>query len=288
MPAPPPYGYAVPVTGPFWPAAPDPLVTAPGEGFTGWFNRLFAVLRRSWRSLLLISWITFGIPVAVLVVPLALAFDRAVVLPPPGGTQPPTFNSGLLGVFVAVVAGAALVFGFLTSAAQAAVVWSITRQAAGRPAPLGAALLYGLRNGLRLWGWSLLYAVMIAAGTCACILPGLYLALAGCLYVPVALYRRGMSPISTSFSLVNSNFWAALGRMALLLVMVYGVQVVLTIPVQILSTASRTLGLVLSIVLQLLTAPLALVFVVGSVLLFAELWAKRMPTTTADLNAALG
>jgi hypothetical protein len=219
-----------------------------------------------------------------------VGLHRLVVIPPPGSTQPATFNTSWVGTFVLAALGTVVVSGFLTGVAQAAVVWAVTRQAAGRPAPIGASLLYGLRNGARLWGWSLLYGLMVLAGTCACFLPGLYFALAGCLYIPVALYRRGMNPISTSFSLINSSFWAALGRMALLLLMVYGVDVVLSVPVQIVSFANKTLAVPLAAGLQFVTAPLAMVLTVGSLLLFAELSARqlRAEPTTASLDAALG
>jgi len=287
-PTPPPaFGYLVPAPAPHWLGA-DPLVTAPAEGFSGWFNRLFSVLRRSWKSILLISWTTYAVPAVALVAVLGLATNSLIELPPAGSSQSPSFDTSLLGVFIVAGIAGFIVVGYLTSAAQAAVVWTVTRQAAGQPAPLGAALKYGLRNGIRLWGWSLLYALIIGAGTCACILPGLYLALAGCLYIPVALYRRGLGPISTSFSLVNKNFGAALGRMALLLLMVYGVQLVFSVPIRLATAGSTTLGVVLSAAVALVTAPLALVLTTGSVLLFAELWARRAPTTTADLDAALG
>ena len=282
---PPGYGYLVPAPPTF--GANDPLVTSPAEGFGGWFSRVFAVLGRSWKSILLISWVTFGVPVAVLAVVLGLTLDQAVVVPAPGSQQTPTFDGAALGTFFVIVLVAAVVGGYLTAAAQAATVWTVTRQAAGRPAPLGAALTYGFANGVRLFGWSLLFGLMVGAGICACIVPGIYLGVAGCLYLPVALYRRGMSPISTSFSLVNKNFWAALGRMLLLLVMVYGVQLVLSVPGQIVSRGSRVGGVVVSVVVELITAPLALVLTVGTVVLFAELWNRRMPTSTAELDAAL-
>ncbi len=285
-PVPPPYGYVVPVS---QYGAPDPLVTSVTEGFSGWFNRVFAVLRRNWRSLLLISWTTFVAPIAVLAIVVVVVFGRLVVLPEPGSSQSPTFDSALLGTVILIGCAGAAIAGFATCVAQAATVWSITREAAGQPGSIGAALGYGLRNGFRLFGWGLLYGLLILAGTCACFFPGLYFALAGCLYVPVALYRRGMSPISTSFSLINRNFGASLGRMAVLLLILYGVQTTLAVPVQLLSFESRpVVAISLSVALQILTAPLALVPTVGSSLLFAELWNRQSPITVADLDAALG
>jgi hypothetical protein len=266
----------------------DPLVTGPNEGVSGFFGRFFGIIRRSWKPLLVIPWATFGVPLVALVVAAGLISRHMVVLPTVGSTAGPTIDTSHLATLVFIAVPGGILIGFLMSCAQAAAVWAVTREAAGRPAPLRAALNFGLRNGLRLWGWSLLYGLMVAVGICACVLPGLYLALAGCLYIPVALYRRDLSPLSTSFSLVHRNFGTALGRMALMVLLLYGAEAVLSAPVQILSLTSPAVAVVLSVVLEVVTAPLSLMLAVASVLLFAELWFKQQPTTTGDLNAALG
>jgi hypothetical protein len=202
--------------------------------------------------------------------------------------QPPTVDSTRLGTFFLIACVGAILIGFATAVAHAAAVWSVTSEAAGRPRSLGGALGYGLRNGFRLFGWSLLYGLLILAGTCACLIPGLYFVLAGCLYVPVALYRRGMNPIGTSLTLVNRNFGSALGRMILLIVMLYGVQLVLAVPVQLLNVQARpAVAIGLSFALQFVTAPLTLVTTVGAMLLFAELWNRQSPITIAHLDTAL-
>ncbi len=280
----PAYGYQVPPLA--YGATDDPLVTSLAEGFNGWFRRLFATLRRSWKSLVLISLTTYALPVAVVSGFLALASQNLVVAPN-GGTTRASIDVGVFGTVLLAGLGSVVVTSFLTSVANAAAVWSVTREAAGQPAPLGSALGFGFRKGVRLWGWSLLYSLMVLAGVCACVLPGLYFALAGCLYVPLALYIRGSNPIGLSFSIVNKHLWPALGRMALLVLMVYGVELALSIPVQVIRASSATAGLVASLAVQVVTAPLALALTLGSVLLFAELWARHVPTTTANLDAAL-
>ena len=291
-PMPPGYGYVVPMGPP--PGAADPLVTPVHEGFSGWFSRVFAVLGRSWLSLLLISWVTYAVPYAVLVAVLRTQTGHLLIPGAPitnaNGQQVTsyTFDNGKLGTLAVILVVGLIVVGFASGVADAATVWSITREAAGRPRSLGGALGYGLRNGPRLFGWSLLYGLIVGVGICACVIPGLYFALAGCLYAPVALYRRGMNPIGTSFSLVNRNFGAALGRMALLTVMLYGVQLVLAIPVQLASSqASSGVALGLTIALQFVTAPVTLVSTVGSTVLFAELWNRQSPITIAHLDAAV-
>jgi hypothetical protein len=76
--------------------------------------------------------------------------------------------------------------------------------------------------------------------------------------------------------------------MALLTVMLYGVQLVLAIPVQIASLqASPSVAFGLAIVLQFVTAPLTLLTTLGATLLFAELWNRQSPITIAHLEAAV-
>lgn len=277
---PPGYGYVVPAMAY---GAADPLVTPIHEGFSGWFGRVFSVLGRSWRSLLLISLVTYALPIAVVVGVLVVLFVSTDL-----NTEQTTVDGSLLLTFVLILLVGVLVIAFAQGVAQAAAVWSVTREAAGHPRSLRGALGYGLRNGFRLFGWSLLYGLMILLGAFFCLIPGLYFALAGCMYVPIALYRRGMNPIGTSFTMIGRNLGAALGRMALLMAMLYGVQLVVAVPVQVIGTlAPRPVAIVLSIALQLVTAPLPLVPAVGSTLLFAELWNRQSPITTAHLDAAV-
>jgi hypothetical protein len=92
----------------------------------------------------------------------------------------------------------------------------------------------------------------------------------------------------TSFTTIGRNLGAALGRMALLLVMIYGVQVLLTIPIQLLSGLQpRPVAIGPIIALQFVIAPLTLVPTVGSTLLFAELFNRQTPLTVTRLEATL-
>jgi hypothetical protein len=283
----PAYGYQVPPSAYPGTFAGDPLVTPPGEGFSGWFRRLVGILRRSWRRIVAITLITYGIPLAVFGVLIDLTVPRFTTVTNADGTQVPHLDAIYFPLFVTLGIGVAIVVGYLTGVANAAVVWSVTREAAGQAAPLGDALRYGLRNGVRLWGWSLLYGLVVLAGSCACLLPGLYCALAGCLYAPIALYARGQNPISTSFSMINKNLGPSLGRMAALVAVVYAARLVLTVPVLLVTAASQVAGNVLSGIVDLVTAPLAVLVTLGTVLLFAELRARVYPTTTAALAAEL-
>ncbi len=282
---PPPGGYQVP--GYLYPAAyGDPLVTLPAEGFSGWFGRVGHLLRNNWRQLLAIAAVTYGIPLAVTAVLVAVTQPRFASVTHADGTVSPELSGGSVPLFFAILLGAAVVVGYLTGVAHAAVIWTVTRRAADGSAPLSGALGYGFRVGVRLWGWSLLYGLIVLGGTCACVLPGLYCALAGCLYAPIALYER-YQPIGTSFRMVNRNFGAALGRMALLVVIVYGIQLVLTLPGVLITVANPVAGRVVAAIGDLIAAPLPMLLVLGTVVLYAELRARTQPLTTAQLDAEL-
>lgn len=271
--------YATPPAGTF---TADPLVTPPGEGFPGWFRRLVEVGRRSWRSILAVSLLSYGIPLAVLGSLTRTAGSRVVVTT----GDAVRVNGSRMGPFIVIVLLLVIVAGYLFGVGQAGVVYCVTREAAGHRVPLGEALRYGARQGLRLWGWSLLYGLMVTAGLCACLLPGLYLALAGCLYVPIALYQPGFNPISFSFTMVNRGFVPALGRMALVLGALWVVDFVVSLPAAVLGTGS-TAGQAVSAIGDLVVSPLGAAVTVATVLLYAELRARTRPTGTPELVAAL-
>jgi hypothetical protein len=282
----PEYGYEVPASAyPIYRG--DPLVTPPAEGFAGWSRRLVAMVRRNWRRIITISLVTYAVPLGVLAALAGLAAPRIETVVNPDGAATPHVDMGSVGRFLLVVFAGAIVIGYLNGVAGAAAVWSVTRDAVGQPAPLADALRYGLRNGPRLWGWTLLYSLIVTAGFCACVLPGVYVAVAGCLYVPIALYERGNGPISTSFSMVNRNYFPALGRMIALVGLIYAVRLVLSVPILFVTAANRVVGQVLSGVVDVVTAPLTILVTLGTVVLYAELRARNYPITSASLAAAL-
>jgi hypothetical protein len=281
------YGYQVPPAAYLPPTVRDPLVTAPGEGISGWFSRVFGILRRDWQRIVAISLLTFGVPLGGLAVIYGLSLPHVVTGTNFNGSTSVHLEGGNIPLLIVAGLIALIVTGYLNGVATAAVVWNVIHSASGEPVTLGDALLYGVRNGARLWGWAILYGLLVVAGLCACIIPGVYLAVAGSLYVPVALLARGQNPISTSFSMINKSFWPSLGRLAALFALLYAVQLVVSIPVVIVSAANRVAGQVLGGVLDVVVAPLAVMISLGAVVLFAELRARIQPTTTADLAAGL-
>jgi len=276
----------------------DPLVTWPSERFAGWWRRVWATFGRSGGTL-------FGILVLTQAVPSILfslvTFDllrRMLVVDNTTYPQTATMDWSIAGRFFGWAAVYLVVTVFLGAAGWVAGVWAITRRSAGAPAPIGAALAYGFRNCLRVGAWLIPCMLMIIAGSVACLLPGLYFALATSLIVPVAVYQR-RSPIGGTFRLVNSNFGAMLGRMSLIFVLATGIDLVGSLIVGGLRAAG-TVGtttaeplhltaydVISTVASSLLGAATSSILVVAVTLAYAEMRAREWPTTVHDLNAAL-
>jgi hypothetical protein len=182
---------------------------------------------------------------------------------------------------------------FLGALGWTASIWAITKRAAGAPVSLGAALAYGLRNCLRVGGVLLPCSLMVIGGLVACVLPGLYLALATSLVVPVALYQRS-APISGTFRLVNRNFGAVLGRLAAIVGLLIGIGLAVSCLVSVSTgTATRTstrysaVDLFRDGVTGVLSAVLTSIVIVAVTLVYAEMRARAWPTTVHELSAAL-
>lgn len=321
---PPPPGWVSPPTGgyppgagpyggqPWYPGAPvgwyppgygldpnDALVTPPGAGIGGWFDRFWGALRRGWRQLVPIMLLTQVLPAAVLSV---ISFG---VDPSPGWEAqaetdptglPDDFATGLLTVVAVLVVGS-LVIGLVQAMGWAAGSWVITRQAAGQPAPLDAALRYGLRRALGLWGWTLLVSLLIGIGVCFCVLPGIYLAFALSMAGPVYLFERD-NPIGRSFRMFHDRLGMLLGRVALV-----GAAVIIgTVVPSILESAGTTafgedpfaspgaaVGVVVVIgITAVLALPAHLAQLVGLLITYAEQRAHEGPVNGATLAAELG
>jgi hypothetical protein len=264
------------------------LVTAPGEGLGGWFGRLFTQFGRHWRAMYLIGLATFAVPTVVLDLVLPYVEPRITYTVDANGGQVPHLHLAHPLGLLATVLLAVVALGYLGAVAQAAFVWTITRRAVDAPAALGGALRYGLRTSGRLWGWSLVYGALLGVGLIFCVLPGLYLAFAGCLYPAIVCYQRGLNPISTSFSMIHKNFGPALGRVVLATLLAAGANLVLAVVGGLAGGVGGAGAVrVVSVVTSLVTIPLSFVAVLVSVLLFAELRARLYPLRSLDLDAVL-
>jgi hypothetical protein len=276
----------------------DPLVTPPHAGVGGWFSRCAGALRRGWRLLL---------PIVVLtqVVPSAAVSVLGLVLTPAG--QPTTGADGALAlppgylrdvlVLYAAVLGVSLLLGPLQNLGWAAGTWVIARQAAGEPVGFGAALRYGARRALGLWGWSLLGSLLIAVGVCFCVLPGLYAAFALALLGPVWLFER-QNPIGRSWRIFHQRFGTVLGRLALVAAAVVGGGLVgflletlgqLPFGAHPMESAGGAVGVTaVAVLAAVLVAPVYLAQLIGLVVTYAEQRAYEGPVDAARLAGELG
>ncbi|WP_410814530.1 hypothetical protein [Micromonospora sp. 067-2] len=275
----------------------DRLVTPPGVGLSGWFDRCLGAVRRGWRLLLPILLLTQVLPAAVLSV-LQLGLDptaqwEATAEP---DALPDTFLADL-GALLLVLVGGSLLIGLVQAVGWAAGTWVITRQAAGEPVSLGDALRHGLRRALGLWGWSLLIGLIVGVGVCFCVLPGIYLAFALSMAGPVYLFERH-NPIGRSFRMFHDRLGLLLGRVALVGTVVIVVSLVAVVLEGIgsapfgadpLANPGSAIGVVLVIAIgAVLALPAHLAQLVGLVVTYAEQRAHEGPVNSAGLVAELG
>ncbi|MGY0007808.1 hypothetical protein, partial [Micromonospora sp. I033] len=276
----------------------DPLVTPPHAGVGGWFSRCGGALRRGWRLLLPIMLLTQTVPAAVIAV-LSLAFaptDQPVTGPDGAPVLPDGYFEHIF-AFYGVVLLAALIFGPLQSTGWAAGTWVVARQAAGEPVGVGAALRYGLRRALGLWGWTIAASLLIGVGACLCLLPGLYAACAFALFGPIYLFER-QEPIGRAWQMFHRRFGMVLGRVVLVMCVliaaavldgVLGVISQLAFGVDPLAAPGTAAGAVtLAVLGAVLATPAYLAQLVGLVAAYAEQRAQEGPVNAARLAAELG
>ncbi|MEH1165635.1 hypothetical protein V6V47_09630 [Micromonospora sp. CPCC 205539] len=278
----------------------DALVTPPGAGLGGWFERCSGALRRGWRLLVPIMLLTQVLPAAVVAV-IQLGLDPTAGWAPEAGVNssadlPDSFVADVA-TLVAVLIGGSLLLGLVQALGWAAGSWVITRQAVGEQVDLGSALRYGLRRALGLWGWSLLIGLIIGVGVCFCVLPGIYLAFALSMAGPVYLFER-QNPIGRSFRMFHDRLGLLLGRVAL----VAGAVIVGTIvPTVLEGVGSAPFGtdplaspgtavgvVVVTGVTAVLTLPAHLAQLIGLLVTYAEQRAHEAPVNSAGLAAELG
>ncbi|MGA8112169.1 MAG: hypothetical protein WCA46_00750 [Actinocatenispora sp.] len=304
QPFPPADGYTVPgasAAGPPGGWSDDPLAGAPGDGFEGWLRRTVAICRRSFGPALALIGGTYVVPIVVLSVVTAIISARLSRV----DTRPdPADPMGPLRDMVQSIAGwyallllLAVAAGYLQAVGWSAAVRVMARDAAGEPRDLGAALRFGLRRGLPLWGWLILEYLCVIVGLCACVLPGVYLSLAMSMIVPIVVFERGQPAITRSFRLVHNNFWPTVGRLLLLGLCVFAYTMVLSVVMNAITGTSslsspaepQSFGAVLTgqLVVSLLSLPAAVVGVAGIVAAYAELRGREgTGVDTAQLAAA--
>jgi hypothetical protein len=106
----------------------------------------------------------------------------------------------------------------LTPIAQAIILYVVTQEYLDRPATLGPAFSFALSRFGSLLGSVILAGLITGLGTCACIIPGIYL---GVLYafvsqVVVLENLSGMDALNRSKQLVSGFWWRVFGVVVLI------------------------------------------------------------------------
>ncbi|RGC71050.1 hypothetical protein C5N14_00920 [Micromonospora sp. MW-13] len=276
----------------------DPLVTLPGEGLSGWFSRCAGALRRGWRVLVPVLALAHALPTLVLMLVIVPLYPVPSLEPAvPGGPPPPLPDGYLadLGVFFTALLGFGCLLGFVQAVGWAAGTWVVTRQAAGEPVSVGAALAYGLRRAPAVWGWTLLYGLLVLLGLLFCYLPGLYVMAALSLFGPVLLFERG-APLGRARQLFHARLGPVLGRITLVALVASLISLVVA-PVQVAAglvadpadTASLDAwNIAYAVGAALVAVPSGLAYLIGLVVTYAEQRAYEGPVTAARLAGELG
>ncbi|MGB2571090.1 hypothetical protein ACPFP2_21960 [Micromonospora citrea] len=294
----PPYGGHLPYG---WPGAggwdpDDPLVNPPHAGVNGWFARCAGAVRRGWRLLLPLLFLTQVLPgLVVSLVSLVFGPGAGEELPA-DGSLPDGFLTDLA-VFGSAVFLASLLFSLVQCVGWAGGTWVVARQAAGEPVDLGGAFRYGLRRALGLWGWQLLISLLVMVGVCFFVLPGIYLAFALALAGPVYLFER-QNPIGRSFRFFHDRLGLVLGRVGLVALALFAgavvgfvLETVATAPFgadPLGTPVSTAVVVAVTLVSSLLTLPVQVIQLVGLVATYAEQRAQEGPVDAARLAAELG
>lgn len=277
----------------------DPLVNDTViAGVGGWFTKLFAVIRRSWKLLLPIFLITHLVP-SLITAMLGLGIGAAAM----SFSRSAAEVGGAVLLLVVVLLPLILV---AMSVGYAAATYAATREAAGLPVGLAEALRYGLRRCLGLTGWLFLTGllvggVIVIVSFCALSVLnyiGVLIALpltayglmASSMVGPVYLFER-QGPIRRSFQLLHAAFGKMFGRLllvALTFLIGSAVEQAFTSGVNQVGAVGETLavatviGMVISAAVQL---PLTIIQFAGILVTYAERRGDEGATTTDLVNS---
>ncbi|MFG3341593.1 hypothetical protein [Glycomyces sp. NPDC048151] len=201
----------------------DPLVT---DTFEGWWHASMDVVQRSWRTVGLILLIGVVLPRWILG-----AYNNTVRTPDIEVTDTDwgTIVRAMSPSAAVAVIGAILTLAvlYVSGSAALAAVRTAAAEAAGGFLALGEAFSFGFKRGGRFFLWLLLAWLTIAAGLVLCVLPGLWAIFALSLMAPAAVFEARRSPYARSIQLTHSAFWAALGRICIVVLVAFAANLVI-------------------------------------------------------------
>jgi hypothetical protein len=181
-----------------------------------------------------------------------------------------------------------VVAGLLSLVTNLATLRLLVQRATGRPFSIAAALRDGLRRMPALLGWSILGGLLAMLGVVFCIVPGIYVVVVLTVLAPIILLERG-NGVGRAFQLFHANFGAALGRIATLLGLTFGIGILESIVSGLITPNGHT-NAVAAVIAEFFSAGFSLVtsLIVAPMILtaYADMRARHEPFSTAYLAPA--
>jgi hypothetical protein len=190
----------------------DPLVS---PDYAGWWQRNVALLKAYWRPLLTLQLIAAVVSLVVRIptgIWAAVSARQITATPQPDPSQAlRALSSTLPALSVSAIGGilAALVSVLVTLACIRLLVVAVT----SGQVSVGDSMRAVVNRLFPMIGWSLLAGLIVLAGVCACVIPGLYFGAVFATLPAVVLFERG-GVIARCFKLFHSDFGASLARVA--------------------------------------------------------------------------
>lgn len=256
----------------------------PASRLAGLWDRFNGVLRLCSGRLIGLFLLTVSLPEIVVGLVVNGMFGGVIasgglVIPGDAALGDEVPSGGLLIVALAL-ALAALLLGAL---GWGAGIWTVTQVASGRQWSLGAALGAGARRLGPMFGWYLLYWLLVGIGLALCVLPGLYLAAAASLFSFVVMYQRGRSALAESFRLVHQALLPVVGRFLLVAGFMVTANVLVSCCFGRLSGDPEGTGPVVLVFGALADPLIYVVALVGLLLTYTQTRARTEPLTTQQL-----
>jgi hypothetical protein len=225
-------------------------------------QELFSVLRRNFATFGLLAVILVGVPTAVLYSFLGSAITSR--------SPAQMLGAGSGSFFLGVV-----VVGLLTLILQGTIIYGTVSDLNERKVSVTESLSVGLRAFLPLLGLGILMGLAIGCGMILLIVPGIMLAVAWCVAVPVYVVERPgvMACFGRAAALTRGNRWSIFGLFVIYVVAAIIIQAVLGIVGGLLNFA--TIGgfqiLNFLIITPLIQVATALIASTGVAVLYVEL-----------------
>jgi hypothetical protein len=261
----------------------DPLVSV---DFSSWFSKVFAGMRRSWKSLLIFQLLVL-VTSSILALALRAANSQFVQTSSNG-------RKSIRGVVVVALVSYVCAFA-IRAVPEVASAHVIAHDAASHTQ--GDSSRTGWRQGLRfgfsrsvpMIGWSIATSLLTIVGSVFCLLPGIYLAVAfwGTLTGVVA-FERPPSVVGRCLELMKGHWWQVVARALLVAVARLAVGHVVSLLTGGFSPAARRAranGIGSTIVSNVLNVPFGMFVSIATIITYAELRRKLEPITSAQLAA---